>query len=605
MAMLTDVKRTELRRSLVDLTDRGLTAAAKWAGEQLAGLPEPDGKHPPARSARQSRAGSSGAASHHADGDDDAYHFAKSLFDMKEYRRAAHVLKGASGPRAVFLRGYSTYLAGEKRKEEERIESAGLLGKEGAANKELELLESELQAATRDPQTADPFLLYLYGLVLSDRERRAEAREALLRSVHGYPCNWSAWQALAAAAAPGQELAPDADASMPRHWTREFHLVHICLETQENDEALGRLQSLAAQFPGSEWVTNATATAQYNLRNFDEAQELFEDLLERDPHRIEGMDVYSNILYVKEAFAALSHLAHRVSMADKYRPESCCIVGNYYSLKGQHEKAVQYFRRALKLNRNYLSAWTLMGHEYVEMKNPPAAIEAYRRAVDLNPRDYRAWYGLGQTYELLHMPFYALNYFRRATQLRPHDARMWIAMGQCYEHEQLSMAPAAIRCYHRAHDSGDREGIALHKLARCYERGKDLDAAARCYEANLARIDAEQLQGQDAPDALLFLATYKKNAGELAAAEGLCLRLLDFGAASKERAKALLREIRSMQVAGSASAMALAAASLADDDDMAQWDPAEDMAMTPGSMGGAPHEGSLTLDTAFDISPQY
>lgn len=33
-----------------------------------------------------------------------------------------------------------------------------------------------------------------------------------------------------------------------------------------------------------------------------------------------------------------------------------------------------YFNRALKLNRNYLSAWTLMGHEYVEMKNPAAAI---------------------------------------------------------------------------------------------------------------------------------------------------------------------------------------------------------------------------------------
>ena len=53
-------------------------------------------------------------------------------------------------------------------------------------------------------------------------------------------------------------------------------------------------------------------------------------------------------------------------------------------------------------------------------------------------------------------------------------------------------------------------GIALHKLAHCYERGKDLDAAARCYEANLAKIDAEQLQGRDAPDALLFLANYKK-----------------------------------------------------------------------------------------------
>lgn len=61
--------------------------------------------------------------------------------------------------------------------------------------------------------------------------------------MHGYPCNWSAWLALAALAAPGQELASsEADTAMPRHWTRDFHLVHICLETQENDEALGRLQ---------------------------------------------------------------------------------------------------------------------------------------------------------------------------------------------------------------------------------------------------------------------------------------------------------------------------------------------------------------------------
>ena len=37
-------------------------------------------------------------------------------------------------------------------------------------------------------------------------------------------------------------------------------------------------------------------------------------------------------------------------------------------------QAVMYFRRAIKLDQACLSAWTLMGHEYVEMKNPPAAI---------------------------------------------------------------------------------------------------------------------------------------------------------------------------------------------------------------------------------------
>jgi len=39
---------------------------------------------------------------------------------------------------------------------------------------------------------------------------------------------------------------------------------------------------------------------------------------------------------------------------------------------------VLYFQRALKLNPSYLSAWTLMGHEYTEVKNTSAAIQAYR-----------------------------------------------------------------------------------------------------------------------------------------------------------------------------------------------------------------------------------
>ena len=58
----------------------------------------------------------------------------------------------------------------------------------------------------------------------------------------------------------------------------------------------------------------------------------------RQDMALQGMDIYSNILYVKEAFAALSHLAQRAALTNKYRPETACIIGNYYSLKGQHEK---------------------------------------------------------------------------------------------------------------------------------------------------------------------------------------------------------------------------------------------------------------------------
>jgi anaphase-promoting complex subunit 8 len=147
--------------------------------------------------------------------------------------------------------------------------------------------------------------------------------------------------------------------------------------------------------------------------------------------RLEGIDVYSNILYSRgeEGKADLSMLAQRAIAVDRYTPETCVVVGNYFSMMGKHEKAVQYFQRALVLNPEYLSAYTLMGHEFIETKNTSAALQAYRRALAIDDSDYRAWYGLGQTYELLHQNFHSLFYFRQAARLRPRDARMFVAVG--------------------------------------------------------------------------------------------------------------------------------------------------------------------------------
>lgn len=50
-------------------------------------------------------------------------------------------------------------------------------------------------------------------------------------------------------------------------------------------------------------------------------------------YRLDGVDTYSNILYVKEEKRKLSALAHSCVSVDKYRPESCCVIGNYFSLK--------------------------------------------------------------------------------------------------------------------------------------------------------------------------------------------------------------------------------------------------------------------------------
>jgi hypothetical protein len=55
---------------------------------------------------------------------------------------------------------------------------------------------------------------------------------------------------------------------------------------------------------------------------------LFEQLEKRDEFSVEHMEYYSNILYVKENHAKLSLLAHKAHTTDKYREETCCIIGS-------------------------------------------------------------------------------------------------------------------------------------------------------------------------------------------------------------------------------------------------------------------------------------
>lgn len=301
-----------------------------------------------------------------------------------------------------------------------------------------------------------------------------------------------------------------------------------------------------------------------------------------DPHRIDSLDHYSNILYVMSARPKLAFLAQVATATDKFRPETCCVVGNYYSLKSEHEKAVIYFRRALTLDRNFLSAWTLMGHEYVEMKNTHAAIESYRRAVDVNRKDYRAWYGLGQTYEVLEMHLYALFYYQRAASLRPYDPKMWQAVGSCYD--KVDRPVQSIKAYKRAlvagtyyesatgssFGSGTTNGEpptgvldpeTLYQIALMHEKLNQQEEAASYMEMTLAQEEgAGEDDDEDGPatgtgvtnttsKARMWLARWEFTHGHLARAMELANELCQDGV-EVEEAKALIRDLRARMESG-------------------------------------------------------
>ncbi|XP_059030658.1 cell division cycle protein 23 homolog isoform X2 [Mustela nigripes] len=476
--------------------ERGLLHSSKWSAElafSLPALPLAELQPPPPITEEDAQ-------------DMDAYTLAKAYFDVKEYDRAAHFLHGCNSKKAYFLYMYSRYLSGEKKKDDETVDSLGPLEKGQVKNEALRELRVEL-SKKHQARELDGFGLYLYGVVLRKLDLVKEAIDVFVEATHVLPLHWGAWLELC-------NLITDKEMlkflSLPDTWMKEFFLAHIYTELQLIEEALQKYQNLIdVGFSKSSYIVSQIAVAYHNIRDIDKALSIFNELRKQDPYRIENMDTFSNLLYVRSMKSELSYLAHNLCEIDKYRVETCCVIGNYYSLRSQHEKAALYFQRALKLNPRYLGAWTLMGHEYMEMKNTSAAIQAYRHAIEVNKRDYRAWYGLGQTYEILKMPFYCLYYYRRAHQLRLH--------------EQLTESEQAAQCYIKyiqdIYSCGEivehlEESTAFRYLAQYYFKCKLWDEASTCAQKCCAFNDTRE-EGK----ALLRQILQLRNQGETPSTE--------------------------------------------------------------------------------------
>jgi len=473
----------------------------------------------------------------------------KSLFDCKEFDRCAYILKKCKSPDAIFIRLYSLFLSGEKKREEE---SEGVLGQNdhNSINSALPLILKELETLL-SIDDSNPFLNYLHGIVLMKQKSIKSAQDSFIKSIKQYPFNWSAWTELLQSLPTLDQainllssLETEFNGSYSENIMLNFAKVVIHQEFfQQSEELYQQLNLLISQFPDFSFLKTQKALISYHAREYHEAEKLFDDVLINDPIRLDDLDIFSNILYVMEKKAKLAFLAQFACSIDKFRPETCCIVANYYSLKFEHEKAIMYYRRALTLNRNCLSAWTLMGHEFVELKNSHAAIESYRRAVDINGKDFKAWYGLGQAYEVLDMHLYSLYYYQKACSLKPLDTRIWQALGNCYE--KLDKLKDSIKCYKKALQLNDIKDVSvLFKLALLHEKLHDFnnvyDFMNQCYQEEIN----EGVRNEETAKARLWLAKYEVANKNWVAAHNYALDLNHGTIQEVEEARAIARETR-------------------------------------------------------------
>lgn len=197
-------------------------------------------------------------------------------------------------------------------------------------------------------------------------------------------------------------------------------------------EALDMLELLPASQRSSGWAQQQFGRAYFEMANYVQAQEVFCDLYKVEPHRMEGLDLYSTTLWHLKKEVELSYLAQQATDFDKLSCEAWCVAGNCFSLQKEHDIALTFFQRAIQLDSSFTYAYTLSGHEYVANENFEKAVNCYRHAIRTDSRHYNAWYGLGTIFYRQEKFEFAEYHFKRALEINPKSSLLHCFLGMVH-----------------------------------------------------------------------------------------------------------------------------------------------------------------------------
>ncbi|XP_060218050.1 cell division cycle protein 27 homolog B [Lycium barbarum] len=228
------------------------------------------------------------------------------------------------------------------------------------------------------------------------------------------------------------------------------------------------------------WVLSQIGRAYFEMVDYLEADHAFGLARLASPYSLEGMDVYSTVLYHLKEDMKLSYLARELVSTDRLAPQSWCAMGNCYSLQKDHETALKNFQRAVQLNPRFAYGHTLCGHEYVALEDFENAIKSYQSALRVDARHYNAWYGLGMIYLRQEKFEFSEHHFRMALGINPHSSVIMSYLGTALH--ALKKNEEALEVMELAIVADKKNPLPMYQKANILVSMESFDAALHVLE---------------------------------------------------------------------------------------------------------------------------
>ncbi|MGE0736210.1 MAG: tetratricopeptide repeat protein [Alphaproteobacteria bacterium] len=111
------------------------------------------------------------------------------------------------------------------------------------------------------------------------------------------------------------------------------------------------------------------------------------------------------------------------------RPDVHAVAGTAALKAGDATGAVEHYRAALALRRDFVEAQFNLGNAYRALGKPEDAVDAYRRALELRPDLMQAAHNLGSALQSLGRNDESLAAYRKVVERVPNQAETWRNVG--------------------------------------------------------------------------------------------------------------------------------------------------------------------------------
>ncbi|KAL6559758.1 Cell division cycle protein 27 B [Orobanche gracilis] len=245
-------------------------------------------------------------------------------------------------------------------------------------------------------------------------------------------------------------------------------------------DALNVYMKLPQKQYNTGWVLSQVGKSYFEMVDYLEADRAFSLARIASPYNMEGMDIYSTVLYHLKEDMKLSYLAQELISTDRLSPQSWCAMGNCYSLQKDHETALKNFQRSVQLNSRFAYAHTLCGHEYVALEDFENGIKSFQSALRINSRHYNAWHGLGMVYLRQEKYEFSEHHFRMAFQINPLSSVIMSYLGTALH--ALKRNNEALEMMERAVLADKKNPLPLYQKANILVSMDNLDGALAVLE---------------------------------------------------------------------------------------------------------------------------